>query len=381
MRLVLTLTLAALLSSCYYLQAASGQLALMSARRPIIAVLADPATPADLARRLEYVRSAREFAVQSLALPDNDSYLSYADLGRPYAVWNVFATRRYSTEARRWCFPVAGCVVYRGYFDQSAAERYAIRLRMSGWDAAVAGASAYSTLGHFADPVLNTMMGWSDARLAGTLFHELAHQVVYVAGDSSFNEAFASVVEEAGVERWLSGDGRRHELLLWREQRQRADQFVALLLDTRARLTRLYASGLAEEDMAREKSREFGLLKYRYQKLRAQWGDDDAYDGWFDRALNNAHLVPVDTYRLCMPGFKRLLAEQEGNLSAFYAAVRVLAAQSTDARRRAVCDVAAAASREPAAGMPALHARFNRAGAAPSVAADTGAPQRSSALE
>lgn len=353
----------------------------MSARRPIVEIVADPATPAELARRLEYVRSARYFAVQSLALPDNDSYLSYADLGRPYAVWNVFATPRFSTDARRWCFPVAGCVVYRGYFDQAAAERYALRLRMRGWDAAAAGASAYSTLGHFADPVLNTMMGWSDARLAGTLFHELAHQVVYVAGDSSFNEAFASVVEEVGVERWLSSDGRQDELAPWHEQRRRADQFVVLLLDTRRRLTRLYASGLPEHSMAAEKSREFGRLKFRYQRLRAQWRGDDSYDGWFDRALNNAHLVPVDTYRLCMPGFRRLLAEQDGDLSAFYAAVRALADQSTEARRRAVCDVGAAAPGERATGALAQRARVTGGGFAPSVAADTGALQRSSAAE
>jgi predicted aminopeptidase len=182
-------------SGCYLLQAASGQMELTSKRRPIEKVLADASTPQELRTRLEYVSAARTFASAELGLPDNQSYRSYADLGRPYVVWNVFATEEFSVQPRRWCFPIAGCVVYRGYFAEQSAQSYARRLRLRGLDTAVGGVAAYSTLGHFKDPVLNTMMHWSDVQLASTLFHELAHQVVYVAGDSEFNEAFATVVE------------------------------------------------------------------------------------------------------------------------------------------------------------------------------------------
>ncbi len=176
---------------------------IVSKRQPIEAVLSDPATPEKIRSRLEYVQAARDFASDELGLPDNDSYRSYADLGRPYVVWNVFAAPEFSVEPRRWCFPIAGCVVYRGYFNQESARNYARRMRRRGDDAAVGGVAAYSTLGHFKDPILNTMMGWSDAQLAATLFHELAHQVVYIPGDSEFNEAFATTVEEAGLDRWL----------------------------------------------------------------------------------------------------------------------------------------------------------------------------------
>src|SRR3990170_5868323 len=187
-------------SGCYLLQAASGQIELTSKRRPIEKVLADTRTSEELRTRLQYVSAARTFASAELGLPNNDSYRSYADLGRPYVVWNVFATEEFSVQPRRWCFPIAGCVVYRGYFDEKNAQTYARRLRLGGLDTSVGGVAAYSTLGHFKDPVLNTMLGWSDVQLASTLFHELAHHVVYVAGDSEFNEAFATVVEERFVE-------------------------------------------------------------------------------------------------------------------------------------------------------------------------------------
>ena len=211
---LLTIAGAALpLTGCYLMQAASGQMEIASKREPIAAVLADTSTPAQLRTRLEYVAAARDFASRELGLPDNESYRSYADLGRPFVVWNVFAAPEFSVEPRRWCFPIAGCVVYRGYFSEAAAQRYARRLRRHGDDAAVGGVAAYSTLGHFKDPVLSTMLGWSDAQLAGTLFHELAHQVVYVPGDSEFNESFATVVEEARLERWLTAQQRIQDLL------------------------------------------------------------------------------------------------------------------------------------------------------------------------
>ena len=209
---------------------------IVSSREPIAKVLAESRTPAPLRTRLEYVSAAREFASRELGLPDNESYRSYADVGRPYVVWNVFATEEFSVEPRRWCFPIAGCVVYRGYFNEAGCAAVRATLRLRGNDTAVGGVAAYSTLGHFKDPVLNTMLGWSDAQLAATLFHELAHQVVYVPGDSEFNEAFATVVEEAGIERWLASQGRPEDLRAWRAQRERGAEFIALLLRTREQL-------------------------------------------------------------------------------------------------------------------------------------------------
>lgn len=325
------------LTGCYLMQAASGQMQIVSKRQPITKVLADPATPQRLRTRLEYVTAARDFASKELGLPDNASYRSYADVGRPYVVWNVFATEEFSVQPRRWCFPIAGCVVYRGYFNENSAQRYARRMRLRGDDAVVGGVSAYSTLGHFKDPVLNTMLGWSDAQLAGTLFHELAHQLVYVPGDSEFNETFATVVEEAGLERWLNRVGRLQDLQNWKAQRERNQQFIQLLLTARERLQNLYKSALPETQMRARKQEEFGRLKFEYWQLKASWNGYTGYDRWFDGALNNANLISAATYHGCMPGLRRLLRSVDGELPRFYAEVKNLAKQTLEERRKAVC--------------------------------------------
>ncbi len=335
---VLTIAAAVLpLTGCYLMQAAGGQMAVAAKREPIADVLAASDTPPQLRARLEYVAAARDFASRELGLPDNESYRSYADLGRPYVVWNVFAAPEFSVEPRRWCFPIAGCVVYRGYFTEEAAQRYARRLRRRGDDAAVAGVAAYSTLGHFKDPVLSTMLGWSDAQLAATLFHELAHQVVYVPGDSEFNESFATVVEEAGLERWLAARQRAQDLAAWREQRERQGQFIALLLSARSKLRALYESALPNDEKRSRKQYEFGELKLDYARLRQQWNGYGGYDRWFDRTLTNAHLVSAATYYGCVPGLQRVLSEAGGDLRRFYDAARELARMDKDARALAVC--------------------------------------------
>lgn len=312
------------LSGCYVLQAARGQMEVMSRREPIQALIGRPDTPDPLRSRLRYVTEARQFAVTELGLPDNESYRTYADLRRSFVVWNVFATPEFSVEPRRWCFPIAGCVVYRGYFNENAARRYARRLRANGYDASVGGVAAYSTLGHFADPVLNTMLKWSDAQLAATLFHELAHQVIYVAGDSEFNEAFATVVEEEGVRRWLEQRGKTSDLIRWREQRAREAEFSRLLLDTRERLRALYASKLPRDEMRHRKHQLFGELKFRYWQLKRKWNGYSGYDRFFDRALNNSHLVSIATYRECLPQLRRELAAVDKNLPRFYERLRKL---------------------------------------------------------
>lgn len=328
---------AACLSGCYLIQAASGQMELTARREPIAKLLSDARTPDNLRMRLEYVAAARAFASQELGLPDNESYRSYADLGRSFVVWNVFATDEFSVEPRRWCFPVAGCVVYRGYFSEESAHSYARRLRFKGHDTAVGGVSAYSTLGHFKDPVLNTMMGWSDAQLAATLFHELAHQVVYVPGDSEFNEAFATVVEETGLQRWLDARGRPQDLTAWNEQRRRNAQFIELLLQTRERLGSLYRSDLPDAEKRDRKQYEFGVLKLRYSRLKKEWNGYRGYDGWFGRTLNNAHLVTAATYYGCVPGLKRVLQTVGGDLPRFYQQARQMAQQNSAERAAAVC--------------------------------------------
>ena len=323
------------LPGCYLVQAASGQAQVLSRSEPIGRVVADPRTPAETRARLELAQQARAFAVGELDLPDGRSFRKYAELGRPYAVWNVVATPEFSLAPRRWCFPVAGCVAYRGYFDESRAQALARRLRQRGDDAAVGGVATYSTLGHLPDPVFSTMLGWGEARFVGTIFHELAHERLYVAGDSEFSEAFASVVEQEGVRRWLRSRGDGAALESYEASLRRESGFAALLRAARERLANLYASGAPADVLRIEKQREFGQLKFRYSLLRAQWGGYAGYDAWFARTLNNANLASVATYHDCVPGLAREL-EAAGSLPAFYARAAALAAEPPSVRR-ALC--------------------------------------------
>jgi predicted aminopeptidase len=335
-RVAAALALSLPLAGCYVMQAAGGQIDVMARSRPIEHVLADPATPVATRSRLELAQQARAFAVSDLALPDSGSYRRYADVGRPYAVWNVVAAPEFSLTPLRWCFPVAGCVTYRGYFDEASANAKAWQLAARGNDAIVEGVATYSTLGHLPDPLFSTMLGWSDTRLVGTIFHELAHERLYVTGDSAFNEAFASVVEHAGVRYWLTAQGRQKDLEAYEASRRRQAEFVQLLGHARAALSRLYGSGLPAPEMRVEKNREFGRLKFEYQNLRARWAGFPGYDAWFARPLDNARLASVATYHDCVPGLQRELAAA-GSLPAFYARAEMLAKLTREARRAAVC--------------------------------------------
>jgi len=326
----------ATLPGCYVLQAARGQAEVLARSEPIEAVVADPSTPQPVRARLALAAEARAFAVHELGLPDGRSFRRYADLGRRYAVWNVVAAPEYSVEPRRWCFPVAGCVAYRGYFDESRAQAAARRLARRGDDVAVGGVATYSTLGRLPDPLFSTMTGWAEPRFVGTVFHELAHERLYVAGDSEFNEAFASVVEQEGVRRWLLARGDHVALERYREAKAREAGFAALLRAARGRLARLYGADPVPGQLWLAKQREFGRLKFEYTQLRATWGGYAGYDGWFDRTLNNAHLAAVATYHDCVPGLERELAAS-GSLPAFYARAAALAELSPGRRRAAVC--------------------------------------------
>jgi predicted aminopeptidase len=309
----------------YYWQSMVGHLSMMSRAKPIEALLQDPGTDARLRERLERAVEIRRFASRELALPDNESYTRYADLQRPFVVWNVFATPELSMRLQRWCFPVAGCVSYRGYYDRAEAERFAERLRDTGLDVQVGGVPAYSTLGWFSDPVLSTFIQYSEGDLARLIFHELAHQVVYVKGDTTFNESFATAVEEVGVERWLEARNDPALQKAYRAHVERRREFVALLRRHRVALEHLYAQPLSDDDKRAGKQQVFAELKDEYQVLRASWGGFAGFDRWFAQPLTNAHLASVGTYTDLLPAFRALLRQQEGDLGRFYAATRNLA--------------------------------------------------------
>ena len=337
------------LSGCsagYLLQAAHGQWQLLRARQPIARLIAAPDTDAELKRRLELVLEARDFATRVLALPDNRSYRSYSALGRPYVVWNVVAAPEFSIAPLRWCFLITGCIAYRGYFREDSARRFAARLALRGNDTLVAGVSAYSTLGRFADPLIDSMLRYGDLELIGTVFHELAHQLVYVKNDSEFNEAFAMSVERAGVARWLAAHDRHGELAAYQQRQEQQAQIVRLLGAGRAQLAELYAQALLprqspgwQQSIAGLRARKQALIASTSAAVRnyeQQQNLRSGYHAWLDAGLNNAHLASVATYFDCVPGFERLLTEQGGDLKAYYAAVRALA-HGPAASRRAWC--------------------------------------------
>jgi predicted aminopeptidase len=334
---VFVITMLPACGTLYVAQAARGQWHVMHARKPIAKVIADKNTSAGVRARLAEVSAAREFASRELALPDNTSYRTYADLKRPYVVWNVVAAPEFSVEPKRWCFPIAGCVAYRGYFTEAKAHKFADRLRARGFDVFVGGVPAYSTLGKFSDPVLNTMLRYGDSELAAIIFHELSHQLVYVAGDSQFNEAFAVTVEEAGLQRWLRLRGHEDELQRYTSRREQQRQFIGLFTRTRSRLAALYAQTLAPETMRERKKELFATLDSDLLDLEKRLNVRSPYREWSAEGLNNAHLASVATYFDCVPGFEALLSMNGGNLPSFYDAVRRLARRPRAERHAELC--------------------------------------------
>jgi predicted aminopeptidase len=325
------------LGGCYLLQSAAGQLQLMSKRKPIARVIANPATSPGVRTQLEAVAQIRDFATRRLGLPDNGSYRSYSDVGRPYVVWNVVAAPEFSVEPKEWCYPIVGCVAYRGYFVERRARRFAEQLRRRGLDVAVGGVAAYSTLGHFDDPILNTMLGWSDVELASIIFHELTHQMIYLANDADFNEALATTVEDEGVRLWLESQGRERDLERYHGYQQRFAKVLGLLTKTRNELRTLYASGIDHERMRREKAALFAALLDSYSDLKRQWDGQASFDSWFEADINNANLASIATYYDCVPGFRRELEAAGGDLRAFYVRVRALAKLDQKQRDTLLC--------------------------------------------
>ncbi len=319
-----SLTLGGCTTASYYAQSIGGHLDLMAKRQDIGTLVEDASTPPELKQKLERAKAIREFATEELALPDNGSYRSYVDVGEPYVTWTVVATPALSLKPKTWCFLVVGCVSYRGYFEESDAREYADTLASEGMDVAVVGVRAYSTLGWFDDPILNTILFDAEYRFAGTLFHELAHQRLFIAGDSSFNESYAVAVEREGVRRWLVRNATPAAQEAYDRERGRREDFLALVLATRGDLETLYASSMDDAGKTRDKARLFDVLRADYAELKASWNGYAGYDRWFASDLNNARLALLTTYNVYVPAFERLLAEQQGDMSRFHEAVAAL---------------------------------------------------------
>jgi predicted aminopeptidase len=325
------------LNGCYYMQAARGQLQVMRKREPIAEVLAAPDTPPALAARLSIVEEARQFSIEVLGLPDNGSYRSYADVERDYVVWNVFAAPEFSLEAKVWCFPVAGCVGYRGYFSEQTAQREAEKLGSKGFDVIVGGVSAYSTLGRFDDPILNTMMRWDDTQLVATIFHELAHQVLYIKGDTAFNESFASAVEEFGIERWLTVRGLENEIESYGERRELRRRLVQLVDVARAELDEIYAMSVADEEKRALKERRLGELSEKISDEFHQSGRDAS--AWLENGLNNARLASMALYDGRLPAFREMLRLCDSELDCFYTEATRLSKIEKEQRNQELADL------------------------------------------
>ena len=336
--LLLVVVGALLLGACspigYYARSAWGGASILVKRKPIERVLErDDLDPARRAA-LERVPAMVDFAHDELGLPDNGSYRSYVDLERRFVSWTVVAAPRYSIQPRVWCFPIAGCVSYRGYFSEKRARRYAEKLeKEEGDDTSVGGVEAYSTLGWFADPIFSTFLDRPSWSLAGLIFHELAHQRVYLPGDTAFNESFATAVERLGVERWARINGSSADVAAMEIAFERESQFVGLVLDHRECLTELYESEEDEAALASGKVELFEEMKVAYRDLSRGWIDGPRYDGWFERDLNNAHIAGIGDYNLWTPAFLDM-AEQAGSLESFYEEVAELADLEVEERTR-----------------------------------------------
>lgn len=321
-------------SVAYYGQLAQGQWQLLQAREPVDEVIADPARDPTLRAHLAQSQKTRAFASEHLHLPDNKSYRLYADLGRPYVVWNVFATDEFSLDPVTHCFPIAGCVAYRGYYTPGGARGEAALLRQAGKDVYLSGVEAYSTLGWFNDPILSSMLGWGDERLATLIFHELAHQRFYLKDDTPFNESYASFVEQEGTRQWRAARGLPPESV---SQSRRRDQFIQLVLDTRERLNALYRLPLTPDTLRERKAAEFERLRHDYRQMRdTQWGGDKRFDGWINSPMNNAKLLPFGLYDQWVPAFEALFKQVNGDWEAFFQAVETLGGLPADSRKTAL---------------------------------------------
>ena len=333
----------------FYSQAIKGQYQIIAHEQKIKKLLADPQTPAPLKAKLELVQNLRAFATKDLQLPVDGHYEKYADVRRPFVVWNVEAAPEFSLEPKSWWYPFVGSLDYRGYFSNQGAQKYGVWLQTRGYDVYVGGVAAYSTLGWFKDPVLNTFIFDAEPDLAETIFHELGHQRVFASGDTDFNEAFATTVGQEGARRWLRAKGDQAALEKYLAEVRRTTQFAHLITDTRDRLVTLYgdertAGGkikatkkkrtVPPEQLRRQKQELLDRLRQEYAQLKAQWSGQKDYDAWFARPINNAQLNSVAAYYDLVPGFERLLEQNGGDLGKFYEAAGRLTHEPKAERHR-----------------------------------------------
>lgn len=347
----LLLAVVVMVSGCrtlsFYAQAIKGQYQIVAHKRSIKKLIADPKTPDELKSRFELVQRLRSFAEKELQLPVDGHYSKYVDLHRPFVVWNVEAAPEFSMQPKTWWYPFLGSLEYRGYFSCGGATNYAGYLRRKGYDVTVGGVEAYSTLGWFKDPLLNTFLFNSDPELAEILFHELAHQLVFARGDTDFNEAFATTVGQEGARRWLKARGDNAGTEKYLAHIQRNDEFVRLVLKTRRQLEQLFGDARTEEgkvkatkarrntppaQLREEKQRVYSEFKRAFADLKQHWGGDPEFDFWFTHPVNNAHLNSVAAYYDLVPAFERLLAANGGDLKKFYKAAQALAKKSRKER-------------------------------------------------
>ncbi len=326
-----TLALTGCFPAEYYAQSAVGHLRLMAQREPIRELLESPDTEPQLRERLQEALAIREYASEKLGLPRNGSYTSYVELTKPYVVWSVVATDEFSMDPIQSCFPVVGCVTYRGYYDEAAAEAYADELRQQGKDVFVGGVQAYSTLGWFDDPVVSSMLDRGDILFAEVVFHELAHQVLYVDDDTRFNEAFATVVGEYGVRQWLR-ETNPDALPKYERWLEKKADFIVLLRGAGDDLRKVYAAGGSEDEKRKAKERVLLKLSQDYETLKQRWGGFDGYDRWFKQPVNNARLASVAVYRDLVPFFEKWLQACEGSIPRFMGALSVMDSGSVTAR-------------------------------------------------
>ena len=320
----------------FYRQAVVGQCSILANERPVAAVIADPKTPPELRDKLAATLKMREFAARELKLPAAGSYLKYVDLHRPFVVWNVNMTPALSFQPKTWWYPFVGRASYRGYFSEKAARGYADKWGKLGWDVNVSGVEAYSTLGWFRDPLMSTWLDGSEGDVAETIFHELAHQRLFIPGDTDFNEAFATAVSLEGVRRWFAAAGHPDEYQRYRTALKHDSQFVQLILVTRRRLEAVYADGsLSDAEKLHRKQDIIDQMRREYAQLKGEWGRGD-YDGWFKRPINNARLDIVSTYYDLVPAFEGLLRTNNGDFDKFYAAVAALGKLPPDQRHAAL---------------------------------------------
>ena len=328
-------------SISYYAQSLEGHVQIMAARENVGELIHDPSTPEALRAKLTSASAIRRFATDELALPENNSYRSYVDIGRDAVTWAVFAAPQFSLAPRTWCFPVFGCVPYRGYFVRKSATESAVELHRQGLDVYVSGVTAYSTLGWSSDPLLSTMFRQDDTYLASLIFHELAHQRIYVDDDSAFNEAFAVAVETTGVRKWLRTAGDQAGLRRYEADRKRRADFLGLVSKTRDELRQVYESSRTSGQMAAAKAATIDKLRMRYRQMRdKRWPGFRGYDAWFASPINNAKLAATAVYGEQVPAFLRLFDLCSGDYPRFYASVRQIADLHKPSRAEALKAVA-----------------------------------------